>query len=117
MLQFLGRMFRGGLVIVFLLGAGWLGWATVRGWLLSQQSVPSSPAATTTPEPNGLSAQERERKAELLGRIAQSPVPSNFFYRLANEAYYLKYPDQQGRLLSQGPEDAPLRANWDAQAH
>jgi serine/threonine-protein kinase len=40
-------------------------------------------------------------------------VSSSFFYRFANEAYYLQYPDQRGRLLSNDSQDEPLRRNWD----
>jgi serine/threonine protein kinase, bacterial len=108
---------RGFFVLLLLLGAGGLGWAVVWAWLQSQSSssVPT-PAVSSTPSPQAtqtFSASERQRKAQLIRRLERLGVSSGFFYRLANEAYYLQYPDQQGRLLGNGPEDESLRANWD----
>jgi serine/threonine protein kinase, bacterial len=110
-------LMRGFFVLLLLLGAGALGWAAVRGWLQSQlpSSVPT-PAVSSTPSPQAtqtFSAAERQRKAQLIRRLERLGVSSGFFYRLVNEAYYLQYPDQRGRLLSNGPEDESLRANWD----
>ncbi|WP_404786101.1 protein kinase [Altericista sp. CCNU0014] len=111
---------RGALVGALLLGAGGLGWAAVRWWFQSQQPSASAPsAAVSAPsvqQARAFSASERQRKAELINRLERSGVSSGFFYRLANEAYYLQYPDQRGRLLSNGPEDEALRANWDGVA-
>ncbi len=104
-------------VAALLLGAGGLGWAAVRWWFQSHQPpslVP--PAAVSEPSVQSVqaySASERQRKAQLIGRLERLGVSSGFFYRLANEAYYLKYPDQRGRLLSNGAEDEALRTNWD----
>lgn len=108
---------RGLFVAALLLGAGGLGWAAVRWWFQSHQPSPSVPvAAVSDPSAQPVqaySASERQRKADLIGRLERLGVSSSFFYRLANEAYYLKYPDQRGRLLRSGTEDEPLRANWD----
>jgi serine/threonine-protein kinase len=112
----LGKSF---LVLVLLLGAGALGWVVVRGWLQSQFPQPSSSAPSTavssaSAEQNqAYSASERQRKAQLISRLERLGVSSNFFYRLVNEAYFLQYPDQRGRLLGNGSEDEGLRANWD----
>ncbi len=108
------------LVLGLLIGMGALGWSAVRWWLLSRPSAPFSPEPDTStqapPAATTYSVAEQQRKAQLLERLEQSRISENFFYRLVNEAYYLKYPDQQGRLLGRGAEDAPLRANWDALA-
>lgn len=106
------------LIMLLLLGAGGLGWAAVRWWLQSYHSQPSSsapsPAVTPSAQPTQTySAAERQRKEQLIGRLERLGVSSSFFYRLVNEAYYLKYPEQRGRLLSNGPEDEALRTNWD----
>jgi serine/threonine protein kinase, bacterial len=98
------------LVLLLLLGAGTLGWVAVRGWLQMQQRNFSNPTPVST---QSYSSTEKQRKAQLLSRIEQSSVPSSFFYRLVNEAYYLQYPDQRGRLLGNGPEDESRRTNWD----
>jgi serine/threonine protein kinase, bacterial len=98
------------LVILLLLGAGTLGWVAVRGWLQMQQRNFSSPTPVST---QSYSSTEKQRKAQLLSRLEQSSIPSSFFYRLVNEAYYLQYPDQRGQLLGNGPEDESRRTNWD----
>ncbi len=107
------------LVLILLLGAGALGWVAVRGWLQSQSLLPSSSAPSTAvssasvQQTQTYSAAERQRKAQMISRLESLGVSSNFFYRLVNEAYFLQYPDQRGRLLGNGPEDEALRTNWD----
>jgi serine/threonine protein kinase, bacterial len=105
------------LVLLLLLGAGGLGWAVVRAWLQPQSpqpsATPSAQVSTPPPATPTYSTAERQRKAQMISRLERLGVSSNFFYRLANEAYFLQYPDQRGRLLSNGPEDESLRANWD----
>jgi serine/threonine protein kinase, bacterial len=106
------------LVLVLLLGAGVLGWVVVRGWLQSQSPQPSSSApsavsSASVQQTQAYSASERQRKAQLMSRLERLGVSSNFFYRLTNEAYFLQYPDQRGRLLSNGSADEALRTNWD----
>ncbi len=100
------------LVLGLLAGAVALGWAGVSWWLeskpLNELLKPS-----TSQENQGSSSNEQQRKAQLLNRLERSGVSSAFFYRLTNEAYYLQYPDQRGRRLGNGPEDAQLRSNWD----
>jgi serine/threonine protein kinase, bacterial len=98
------------LVILLLLGAGTLGWVAVRGWLQMQQRNFSKPSPVST---QSYSSTEKQRKAQLLSRVEQSGIPSSFFYRLVNEAYYLQYPEQRGQLLGNGPEDESRRTDWD----
>jgi serine/threonine protein kinase, bacterial len=106
-------------VLLLLVSAGGLGWTAVRWWIQSQipqpsAPVPSSQLPTTTPTAAPTySTAERQRKAQMISRLEELGVSSNFFYRLANEAYFLQYPDQRGRLLSNSAEDEGLRANWD----
>jgi serine/threonine protein kinase, bacterial len=107
-------------VLLLLVGAGGLGWAAVRWWIQSQIPQPSTPVpssqvptATPTTAKAIYSTAEQQRKAQMIRRLEGLGVSSNFFYRLANEAYFLQYPDQRGRLLSNSPEDEGLRANWD----
>lgn len=105
------------LVLLLLLGAGGLGWTAVWAWLQPQNpqpsATPSAQVSTAPPATPTYSTAERQRKAQMIRRLEGLGVSSGFFYRLANEAYFLKYPDQRGRLLSNGPEDESLRANWD----
>jgi serine/threonine protein kinase, bacterial len=106
------------LILGLLVGAGVMGWAAVRWWLESQFSRPENPPqlSKTTPTPASFSDTERNRKAALIQKLEQSQVNQTVFYRLVNEAYYLQYPDQKGKLLSNQPEDERLRQNWDGVA-
>jgi serine/threonine-protein kinase len=106
------------LILGLLVGAGVMGWAAVRWWLQSQFSQPDNPPqlSRTTPTPASFSETERDRKAALIQRLERSQVNQTVFYRLVNEAYYLEYPDQRGKLLSNRPEDEGLRQNWDGVA-
>jgi serine/threonine protein kinase, bacterial len=105
------------LLFLLLVGTGALGWSAVRWWLQTQTlRPPANPTFTSTeisPQTQSYSATEQQRKAQLLERLNRSRVSSSFFYRFANEAYYLQYPDQRGRLLSNAAQDEPLRRNWD----
>lgn len=106
-------------IFMLLLGAGGLGWAAVRWWFEARSPQPStslpSPQVSTAPSaaPPTYSAAEQQRKAQMIARQEKLGVSSGFFSRLVNEAYVLQYPDQRGRILSRGPEDEGLRANWD----
>jgi serine/threonine protein kinase, bacterial len=106
------------LILGLLVGAGFMGWAAVRWWLESQFSRPENPPqlSRTTPTPASFSETERDRKAALIQKLERSQVNQTVFYRLVNEAYYLEYPDQRGKLLSNRPEDEGLRQNWDGVA-
>ncbi|NJM75114.1 MAG: serine/threonine protein kinase, partial [Acaryochloridaceae cyanobacterium RU_4_10] len=101
------------LVLLLLAGAGGLGWMGVRWWLQYQVINPLVNRQPTPQQTKGYSSNEKQRKAQLFNRLERSGVSSSFFYRVTNEAYYLQYPDQRGHLLSNGPKDEPLRANWD----
>ena len=107
-LQGVWGLIRGLLIVMLLVGAGALGWVVVRGWLQQQNFSPPKPVSTQS-----YSTDEQSRKAQLLTQLEQSQIPSGFFYRLVNEAYYLQYPDQQGKLLGNGSEDIARRSNWD----
>lgn len=101
------------LVLLLLAGAGILGWMGVHWWLQYQFKNSLVNNKPTPQQTKGYSSNEKQRKAQLFSRLERSGVSSSFFYRVTNEAYYLQYPDQRGHLLSNGPEDEPLRANWD----
>jgi serine/threonine protein kinase, bacterial len=101
------------LVVLLLAGAGALGWMGVRGWIQYQFNNPLMNNKPTPQQTKDYSSNEKQRKAQLINRLERSGVSSSFFYRVANEAYYVQYPDQRGHLLSNGPEDASLRSNWD----
>ncbi len=89
-----------------------LGWWAMRTWLLNRQPFQIAPGASTPATP-GFSAAEQTRKTQLFARLEQLQLEVGFFNRLTNEAFYLQYPEQQGRLLTPDPADAPLRQSWD----
>ncbi|HEY9825620.1 MAG TPA: serine/threonine-protein kinase [Stenomitos sp.] len=110
--QGVASLVRSLLTLALLVASGFLGWSAVRAWLQPQPfTVPQ--ITPSLQQKQGYSADERQRKAQLLERLDRSGVASSFFYRLVNEAYYLQYPNQRGRLLGSGAEDEPLRRNWD----
>lgn len=84
------------------------------GWWLGKQWLQAQPFSTSSqdPTPNYPTA-EQNRKAALLARRQQLGINSGFFNQLVNEAFYIQYPDYQGRTLTSSPEDAELRAAWD----
>jgi len=64
----------------------------------------------------GYSASELSRKIAISDRREVLDIPEGFFNQLVNELFYAQHPDQQGRSLTTSPEDADLRAAWDATA-
>ncbi|MEH1940586.1 MAG: serine/threonine-protein kinase [Nostoc sp.] len=70
---------------------------------------PTDPLAQYSPE-------ERQRKERLSDRRQQLGINSNFYVNLVNQVFWDKNPSLRGRTLSDGPEDAGLRAEWDKTA-
>lgn len=66
-----------------------------------------------TKEPPALSREELSRKARLFERIDALGVSSRYFNQVTNEAFFLEYPNYQGRALTRSETDAPLREQWD----
>lgn len=113
------------LVLVVMLGAAGLGWWASQGWFNSladrNPSEPtSSPTATvdTEPSPDPQFSQEEQNRKQALGdRRRALGVDYQFFVRLIDQAFYAENSDLQGRQLSDGPEDANWRAQWDEVAN
>lgn len=66
-----------------------------------------------TKKPPALSREELSRKARLFERIDALGVSSRYFNQVTNEAFFLEYPNYQGRALTRSETDAPLREQWD----
>ncbi|WP_299484789.1 serine/threonine-protein kinase [Acaryochloris sp. IP29b_bin.137] len=75
---------------------------------VSRSEEPAQPQ-----EPPSLSREERSRKARLFERIDALGVSSRYFNQVTNEAFFLEYPNYQGRALTRSEVDAPLREQWD----
>ncbi|MEC4984216.1 MAG: serine/threonine-protein kinase [Oscillatoria sp. PMC 1068.18] len=116
-------------------GAASLGWFAGNAWLeskvRSQQldksdsetlanlpekvSFPLRNDAEPTPAQD-LSETERSRKDILRSRRLNLGIEYDFFIGLVNEVYWEKYPEQQGRIPTNDPEDSEWRHRWDYQA-
>ncbi|MBZ8181984.1 serine/threonine protein kinase [Oscillatoria salina] len=122
-----------GLTVVF--GAASLGWFAGNAWLESNvrsQQLDKSDRETLEnlpekvsfplrddPEPKpatDLSVTERSRKEILRSRRINLAIEYDFFIGLVNEVYWEKYPEQEGRIPTNNPEDSQWRHRWDYQA-
>ena len=90
-------------------------WA-IRERIGTNNVAPDSPKPSTAPKDPlapPLSREELARKARLFDRIDALGVPSTDFSQITNEAFFLEYPEYQGRSLTRSQADAPLREQWD----
>lgn len=109
--------------------AGSIGWLAGNLWIQSQmRRQPSDPQPTTSPddlvispteEPSSptsseISPEELRRKEALQQRRVALDIRYRFYADLVNEEFWTQYPEQRGRTLGTGSEDATLRAQWDA---
>ena len=91
---------------------------TLIGWLLLSRDV-SEPRSVAPPQdqdrsdrgvsPQSSSAQQRQ---QLLSRLRALQVDRSWFLRLVDSTLLERYPDRQGRLPSDAPEDQALRQIW-----
>jgi serine/threonine-protein kinase len=118
------------LVVLLLIPvAGGVGWLAGNWWIQSQlkantpQPEPTTPQSTPVPLPTSeptptpspsLSPEELQRKEALQQRRVALDIRYNFYASLVNEEFWNRYPDRRGRTLTERPEDASLRAQWDA---
>jgi serine/threonine-protein kinase len=119
------------LLLVATVVAGGFGWLAGNLWLYSQikksQVIKSQPTTNPTPvspisptaNPEAppspqFSDDELRRKEALQQRRVALDIRYNFYADLVNEKFWAQYPEQQGRQLGTGPEDAEFRARWDA---
>lgn len=71
----------------------------------------------STPNDQFSEMSEVERVKILRDRRRNLGINYNFFIALVNEEFYFRYPQQQGRILTNDPVDLPWRKNWDKIAH
>ncbi len=120
----LGKILLG---LVISIVAGGVGWVAGNMWIKShtqpqpvqpQPTTDSTPFATPTPdepepEPTSqLSPEELRRKEGLQQRRVALDIRYKFYADLVNEEFWKQFPEQQGRTLSDSPDDAELRAQW-----
>ncbi len=115
------------LVFGVIVVAGGVGWFAGNWWIQSQingddvspQPTDSNPVVSPTEEPtpepsSPFSPEELRRKESLQQRRVALDIRYQFYSDLVNEEFWRQYPEQRGRTLSSEPEDAELRAQWDA---
>ncbi|WP_017317545.1 serine/threonine-protein kinase [Mastigocladopsis repens] len=83
-------------------------------WGVTQLLDSSSPIISS--DAPQLSPEERQRKERLDERRQQLSIDQKFFIGLVNEAFWDKNASLRNRTLTDKPEDAQLRAEWDSTA-
>lgn len=105
--------------LLLLIGSIGLVWWIASRWDPSGRLIPL-PEANPPEEPTSggtdstFSSEEQARKNSLKQRREALQVDNRYLVRVTDQLFYDQYPDLQGRSLSQGPEDADLRAEWDS---
>ncbi len=69
---------------------------------------PSGPGNTVT----GISREEQSRREALRRRQTQLQVDNAFLVRVTDQLFFDQFPQMQGKTLSDRPEDAAMRAEW-----
>ncbi len=75
-----------------------------------------TPTSTEPPVDPKFSAEERGRKERLKARRERLGIDYNFYVQLVNQIFSAKNPSLSGRTLSDEPQDADLREEWDKTA-
>ncbi|MGB3491214.1 MAG: serine/threonine-protein kinase [Elainellaceae cyanobacterium] len=109
-------------LIVALAGVGaWVGYRWIPEWL--NLSDTENVAGELDPPPGGsdldtsssqFSSDEEKRKNDLRSRRDALSIDTGVLVDLTNAVFYAENPSQQGRALTEAPDDAQWRARWDA---
>lgn len=131
------RLFWGGLLaaIVVVPISATLGWWGTWQWLQHRSPAETSKSSQTPPSPLfkpkdfeaksdseppplslEFSEEERQRKIALRDRWANLGIDYSLFATMVDQAFYARFPQQQGRSLSDEPEDELWRERWDGEA-
>ncbi|MDP5338160.1 MAG: serine/threonine protein kinase [Nodularia sp. (in: cyanobacteria)] len=106
----------GGTALVVLTGAGT--WAVVNSIIRSVASITvptiSLPSLPSLPNPIGrpVSGKGSNDISQILSRRQQLEIPEVFFTQFVDNLFYAQNPDLNRRTLTNGQEDAALRAEW-----
>ncbi|NJM71772.1 MAG: protein kinase [Scytonema sp. RU_4_4] len=71
-------------------------------------------SSSFSPDVPKLSLEEQQRKEKLDERRQQLSINNKFFTNLVNQVFWEKNPSLRNRTLTDKPEDAELRAQWDS---
>lgn len=116
------KILPGSLVLLGLAGTTFWG---VNRWLqsaanssLQVETTPSpvasaTPSVTPLPPPSPqLSAAEQSQVDNLVAQRRNLGIDDNFYFSLMNQLFWAKYPQYQGRKLTNEPQDAEARSQW-----
>jgi serine/threonine-protein kinase len=93
---------------------GWIGFNFLPNLLTPNSPSSSPPSSQTETESSGFSAAEQERKASIQTQRQQLGINESFLVSLTDASFYRQYPEQEGRALTDAPDDAEWRSRWDA---
>ncbi|MGG6295414.1 protein kinase domain-containing protein [Leptolyngbya sp. AN02str] len=97
------------LLVLFVLGAVGTG-----AWLTRSLWLPRGEEGVVDSDPSPYPPDEQARKEVLRQRRQELGVNSSFLVRLTDASFHREHPELDGRSLTNGPEDARWREEWDA---
>jgi serine/threonine-protein kinase len=76
--------------------------------------LPDLPKFPSRQQPPDTSLEQAEiiRQEKIGKRRKNLNINQDLFYQKVDELYYNKYPEFQGRILTEKPEDAEIRRKW-----
>jgi serine/threonine-protein kinase len=101
-------------LVVGAVGLVW--WVANRWEPAGTGTVSSTPGQVEDPAfaNSSFSQEEQTRKAAIRQQRQNLGIDERFFIGLTDQLFYERYPQMQGKALTDRPEDAEMRANWDA---
>ncbi|KJH70548.1 serine/threonine-protein kinase [Aliterella atlantica] len=120
----LGKILLGALILLGLGGATFWGISaylqTASNPPVIEETTPSpiasaSPSTTPTPSPSPppqLSAAEQAQAQTITDQRRNLGIDDDFYFSVMNQLFWAKYPQYQGRKLTNEPKDAQGRSQW-----
>jgi serine/threonine protein kinase, bacterial len=114
-------------LLLLILGAGFIGWIGGRTWvrtMAKQQEVPEQEMDIPAIEHSGTVFDDLDNNGsnnqgkwqgsrEVRKLVRELKINQSFFINLVNQVFWEKYPEQQGKILSDSPEDKEQQELWD----
>ncbi|XGB41904.1 MAG: hypothetical protein LVS60_17085 [Nodosilinea sp. LVE1205-7] len=95
-----------GLLVLLGIAGGLWWWLDPMAWKTALK--PSLPSSGQGPGPSS------QGRAELRDRALALGINPKFLVRLTDTLFYQQYPERQGQVLTDQPEDGPYRDQWQA---
>ena len=92
------------LVGITIVGMGMIGWVFGNWWVSREFQQQTEERLDLT------EVQRKQKNADLRRQLG---IDYYFFIQLADEVFYLKYPEQKGKILTDNPVDRIWRQRWD----